>query len=65
MNDPVVAVEIVERSGLRIVKINCPYCKKRHTHGGGAVKDSPVLGQRGAHCGKGSYILKLDDSVRS
>ena len=55
--DPFVFADITESNGIRLVKINCPYCKKRHSHGAGRVEDPPVLGQRSAHCGNGSYIL--------
>ena len=55
--DPVVFADITEYNGLRLVKINCPFCKKKHSHGAGRLADPPVLGQRGSHCGKGNYIL--------
>ena len=28
----------------------CPFCKKRHSHGGGVISESPALGFRVAHC---------------
>jgi len=66
MNDPIILVDMVERSGIRTIKVVCPYCRKTHKHGAGYVKDPPNLGQRGADCGRGSYILqekKLPASV--
>lgn len=60
--------EIVVRGihGAAIVRIRCPYCRKKHSHGLG-VLERPVLGQRLAHCGKGSYILvdTIDDAKSS
>ena len=28
----------------------CPYCGKRHEHGGGSVEGPPALGFRAPHC---------------
>jgi len=28
----------------------CPFCEKRHTHGGGSIDRPPLLGFRVAHC---------------
>jgi hypothetical protein len=41
------------------VFVRCPYCFKRHSHGGGdGVR--PLLGSRGSHCGLGEYTLTVD-----
>lgn len=57
----IVVDEIIIRGiqGAAVGKIRCPYCRKKHSHGLG-ILDRPVLGQRMAHCGKGSYILVGD-----
>lgn len=53
-----VIVSVNETKPVRILTVDfCPYCKKKHSHGGGYSRDPPNLGQRSAHCGKGSYIL--------
>jgi hypothetical protein len=43
----------------------CPYCGKKHTHGGGSIEDDPMkmLGHRVSHClddekSSAGYILK-------
>jgi hypothetical protein len=36
---------------------HCPYCGKRHTHGGGSGI-APSLGRRLSHCHNGGYELK-------
>jgi hypothetical protein len=42
------------------IRVLCPFCGKVHSHGGGDVTGKPTLGQRGAHCGRGEYILRVD-----
>jgi len=32
----------------------CPFCEKRHTHGGGSLDRPPLLGSRFSHCVTGS-----------
>lgn len=39
--------------------VRCPYCKCRHSHGGGDGY-RPVLGSRSAHCGLGEYTISID-----
>ena len=51
----------------------CPYCKKRHVHGGGSVIDNiprTMLTHRSAHCGdpfrekaSAGYVLVEKDAV--
>lgn len=44
-----------DEHGLEVM--NCPFCHQVHKHGWG-------MGERGAHCGRGAYILMpLDDEV--
>ena len=59
----IVVDEIIIRGiqGAALAKIRCPYCRRKHSHGLGII-EHPVLGQRMAHCGKGSYILVEDGS---
>ena len=56
---PPLAVVTVERApdGIWDLTIeHCPYCGKRHRHGGGTGKH-PTLGHRVSHCFAGGYIL--------
>lgn len=39
-----------------LVKVLCPYCNKKHTHGG--------QGYRAAHCGKGEYLIDISQKVK-
>ena len=32
----------------------CPFCEKRHTHGGGSIDRPPLLGSQLCHCVTGS-----------
>jgi hypothetical protein len=55
----VVTAERSPRSGIWILTVaRCPFCGKRHSHGGGDGPE-PALGHRVAHCGDhaGSYEL--------
>jgi len=48
---PKVKVEVVPCRGINLLKINCPYCGKTHTHGGGHTYESKLrLGHRTSHC---------------
>ncbi len=41
-----------------ILEITCPYCGRRHHHGGGPTDGPPVLGERLSHCaGHATYEL--------
>jgi len=43
--------------GQRLLKIDCPYCGKEHTHGGGNFSDGEITmfgGHRLSHCESGS-----------
>jgi hypothetical protein len=53
-----------EREVWRWIVESCPFCGRRHIHGGGPLAESPFrhLGARTRHCGNGngvnySYIL--------
>ena len=37
--------------------VECPYCKKHHSHLCGSAEEPAVLGERRAICKKGSYEL--------
>lgn len=39
------------------VAVRCPFCKDVHLHGAGETNTLPNLGQRRAHCSKGSYFI--------
>lgn len=39
------------------VKVNCVFCNREHLHGAGETNAFPNLGQRRAHCSKGSYFI--------
>ncbi|MEN6385054.1 MAG: hypothetical protein ABFD79_07625 [Phycisphaerales bacterium] len=41
------------------IEVKCPYCGKRHLHG---WTDEPgkLVPTRGAHCGKGEYLLAVE-----
>ena len=45
----------------------CPYCGKRHEHGGGSVDEPPALGFRVAHCFRptspGDYQLVIKEGI--
>ena len=64
---PIVPVKVRRiRNEVNLLKIICPYCGRRHVHGGGAPEDDPRkhLGHRGAHCLKlatnnRGYILAM------
>jgi len=45
-----------EKEGFTIVE-DCPYCHGKHRHGRLAITGD----QRFADCGKGEYILKIDN----
>ena len=46
-----------ERGGYLWVIPRCPFCRRKHTHGGGATGEDPraYLGGRVAHCGTGEW----------
>lgn len=50
--------EIVEFQGVRLLKVDCPFCGKVHTHGGGYLDDDweQFLGYRVSHCGGNGYF---------
>jgi hypothetical protein len=59
--DPIVIATAHRVRGVWIIKVICPYCGGKHTHGGG---DGPVphVGHRIAHCRDGTtrgYFIKL------
>lgn len=38
--------------------VKCPYCSKKHQHGGGYTDNPDSLpAYRSAHCGKGEYKI--------
>lgn len=41
-----------------IITINCPYCKKQHSHGS-PVNTLEITTNRMAHCHKGNYDILL------
>lgn len=45
------------RNGVWALTIRCPFCGRRHHHGGGATSGDPVLGERVSHCHRGTYEL--------
>ena len=52
--------------GQRLLKIDCPYCGKEHTHGGGNVSNGDIEmfgGHRLSHCESGlkneGYMLSV------
>lgn len=52
-NPPRVAAHVQYRTkhGVWILELQCPYCSRTHTHGGGSDDDGPTLfGHRGSHC---------------
>lgn len=56
--------------GQRLLKIDCPYCRKEHTHGGGNVADGDITqfgGHRLSHCinsrENDGYLLIVPEDV--
>lgn len=48
----------VESGSYLLWYVQCPYCPKKHQHGGGYVSDPDTLPQfRSSHCGKGEYKI--------
>jgi len=47
------------------IRVLCPFCGGIHKHGGGYVTSKPTLGERGSHCGRGSYILRVDPAIEA
>ncbi|MFC4494922.1 hypothetical protein ACFPA8_12330 [Streptomyces ovatisporus] len=47
-----------------LLTVQCPFCTKQHTHGGGSDLEPGLFGTRGAHCqsGDGMYELVAPDS---
>lgn len=43
------------------IEVKCPYCNKKHLHGYDA-DPTKLVPTRGAHCGRGEYLLAVDDS---
>ena len=43
------------------VFVHCPYCRRRHSHGGGDGA-RPFFGSRMSHCGKGEYTITVDSN---
>lgn len=48
------AILIREGNIWRWVVLSCPFCEKKHTHGGGRIGEVPLGGCRVAHCVSGS-----------
>lgn len=56
--------------GQRLLKIDCPYCGKEHTHGGGNASHGDITrfgGHRLSHCESGlkneGYTLVISEDV--
>jgi hypothetical protein len=67
-DSPVVIAEKVTRaSDCWLLKIRCPHCGKRHTHGGGPLDEPPTAGHVQAHCRKRTpesdrgYVIELPE----
>ena len=59
-DDPVAPVELLRgECHWRWWVISCPFCGRRHMHGGGVESEDPrrMLTGRLSHCHNGSYIL--------
>lgn len=59
-DDPIAAARLRRQpDGYRWIVLACPYCGRKHTHGGGTLTDDPRqhLGPRVAHCHGGDYLL--------
>ena len=49
-------IEVVPNGQNSVVKVVCPYCGKKHTHGVTQLLDT----NRSAHCGKGEYFIRFN-----
>ena len=62
----VVSEKLVNGVWLLIVTC-CPFCKKRHTHGGGSGLEPGLYGHREAHCvegeGSGYELVSSYESI--
>jgi hypothetical protein len=65
--DPIVFATSRRVRGVWIIKLTCPHCGEKHTHGGGGGL-VPHGGHRVAHCrnstGKG-YFIKLAEEAEA
>jgi hypothetical protein len=50
MTEPIVVVEVRKTKTIWDLVVECPYCGRRHRHGGGTIEGQPLLGWRSAHC---------------
>jgi len=55
---------------IRTLVITCPYCGKKHNHGGGTESEDiqESAGHRGSHCGTAKnegYVLVIPDDIKS
>ena len=53
-------LKVCDAGTVRKVFVRCPYCSKKHQHGGGYSQSPDSLPtQRSAHCGRGEYKIVL------
>jgi len=49
-NATVVQIRKPHKNDVVVLTIKCPYCNKKHSHGGGNNKKDLLLGHRDSHC---------------
>jgi hypothetical protein len=49
-------IEVIPDAQTNIVKVVCPYCGKKHSHGVVKLLDT----NRSAHCGRGEYFIRFN-----
>jgi len=50
-------VEIIQGNECHLIRVMCPFCNKKHLHGGGFLVNPIHFGTRMAHCGRGIYEM--------
>ena len=49
-NAKVIQIRKPHKNNVVILTVKCPYCNKKHSHGGGDNKKDLLLGHRDSHC---------------
>lgn len=47
---PIMRVTVKADCGVWRLTFDCPWCRKRHAHGGGSTRKAPIYGHRLTHC---------------
>jgi len=57
--NPVVLVRVSSKRHREVKLIECPFCRKKHTHGIPPGVEGPDIGHRVAHCATADLPLAL------